>query len=111
MFKRLWARVALAFSPFLPTSQAPATSLDSHTTPTVIRNDKYDEMEVESVVFASHTQDLDARYTGERMGIDSQLEALMRARGKGLRFVNSALNSAAVCAERESFIAARMRDL
>jgi hypothetical protein len=108
LFRRIFLKIAFASYSFLPASQAPVVDADARDRVKAVRPDRFDESEVETgcipALLADHT-----RYGGPCTGLGSQLEAMSRANGKGLRLLNSCL-SGSIDEEREKFIAQRMLD-
>lgn len=112
LFSRVWTKLAIAFAPVLPTSQSPATTPDTDGKATAVRNDRIDEIEVETGCFAIHREDFSHRYTGPRLSpLQQRLTAHMHARDKDKPFVNAAIIPQVVRDECEKFIAERTRDL
>lgn len=110
ILRKLAARVALAFTSVLPASQAPATDPATREKTRAVRADKFDESEVETGCAPWIFTD-SSKYTGLRASLGEQLIALEKAKGRGIRFLNSSLMGDRLHEERERFIASRMRDI
>lgn len=106
--KRLVTTLAAALSPFLPHSAKPSAAPSVEPSATeVIRDDHIDDIEIDTAMGAFHRAELDAKYAGPHTTLDAQLAAMFKARGKGLRYVNSCLSGGA---ELARFVADRTRD-
>lgn len=98
--------MAFGIASFLPTPSRPL--LDAK--PVVDTPDRIDEIEIDTVCMAAPVNhELEARYTGMRVGLDEQISAMTHARGKGRNYLNMCFGAAREATER--FIAARTRDV